>query len=149
MTQEEFISILDKKSYSYEIEGDRIVVTRGGHVYLSNLTSLPPGVEFENGGHVDLSNLTSLPPGVEFRNRGYVNLESLTSLPPGVEFKNGGHVYLESLTSLPPGVEFKNDGSVSLDYLLGGAFGYWKGNIEGIDEKRLLNKMINKGLFER
>jgi len=36
-----------------------------------------------------------------------------------------------------------------LKSLLGGAFGYWKGNIEGIDSKRLLNLMIKQGVFER
>jgi hypothetical protein len=46
-------------------------------------------------------------------------------------------------------VEFKNDGSVSLDYLLGGDFTKWNGNIEGIDSKRLLNVMIKQGVFER
>ena len=74
MTQEAFIAILDEEGYSYEIEGDRIVVTYGYGVDLSALTSIPPGVEFKNGGYVDL--------------------ESLTSLPPGVEFKNGEDVYL-------------------------------------------------------
>ena len=74
MTQKAFIKQLDKKRYSYEIEGDRIVVTcKGG---------------------VDLDDLTSLPLGVEFKNKGYVYLRSLTSLPPGVVFKNGGYVYL-------------------------------------------------------
>ena len=74
MTQEAFINVLDEEGYSYEIEGDRIVVTYGYGVDLSALTSIPPGVEFKNGGYVDL--------------------ESLTSLPPGVEFKNGEDVYL-------------------------------------------------------
>ena len=74
MTQEEFIKVLDEEGYSYEIEGDLIVVTYGYGVDLSALTSIPPGVEFKNGGYVDL--------------------ESLTSLPPGVEFKNGEDVYL-------------------------------------------------------
>jgi hypothetical protein len=58
-------------------------------------------------------------------------------------------VNLDSLTSLPPGVEFKNGGSVNLKLLTGGWFYDWKGNIEGIDEKRLLNKMIKDGVFER
>jgi hypothetical protein len=44
-------------------------------------------------------------------------------------------------------VEFKNGGDVNLDYLLGGYFNEWKGNIEGIDSKRLLNKMIKDGVF--
>ena len=109
MTQEEFIKVLDEEGYSYEIEGDRIVVTYGYGVDLSALTSIPPGVEFKNGGYVDL--------------------ESLTSLPPGVEFKNGEDVYLV--------------------YLVGGWFGEWQGNIEGIAPERLLNLMISKGVFER
>ena len=66
MTQEEFIEILDGEDYSYEIEGDKIVVTHRGGVDL---------------GNVYLSSLTSIPPGVEFKNKGYVNLDSLKSLP--------------------------------------------------------------------
>ena len=80
---------------------------------------------------------------------GYVDLRSLTSLPPGVVFKNGGGVDLGALTSLPPGVVFNNEGSVYLGSLVGGSFNRWKGNIEGIDSKRLLNVMISLGLFER
>jgi hypothetical protein len=78
MTREEFIKVLDKERYSYKIEGNKVIVTRGGDVYLNALTSLPPGVEFRNEGYVWLKSLTSLPPGVEFNNRGYVYLESLT-----------------------------------------------------------------------
>jgi len=129
MTQEEFIKKLKREGYSYEIEGDRIVVT--------------------HEGNVDLRALTSISPGVEFRNRGVVYLGSLTSLPPEVVFKNKGSVYLRSLTSLPTGVVFKNGGDIRLKSLTGGYFTNWKGNIEGIDEKRLLNKMIKDGVFER
>jgi len=130
MTQEEFIEVLKEEGYSYEIEGDKIIVTHRGHrgnVYLGALTSLPPGVEFKNGGGVDL--------------------ESLKSLPPRVVFMNGGSVSLDSLKSLPPGVEFSNEGGVYLESLIGGWFFEWKGNIEGIDSKRLLNLMISKGMF--
>ena len=129
MTREEFIKVLDDSEYSYEIQGDKIIVTEGGDV--------------------DLEALTSLPPGVEFRNRGNVWLNYLTSLPPGVEFRNGGFVHLDSLTSLPPGIVFNNEGSVRLRALIGGLFNEWNGNIEGIDSKRLLNFMISKELFER
>jgi len=131
MTREEFIKVLDRKKYSYKIQGDNIIVTHKGSVWLNSLTSLPPGVEFENGGGVYLDALTSLPPGVEFKNWSGVNLNSLTSLPPGVEFKNGRYVLLNSIIGV------------------GGYFHYWEGNIEGIDEKRLLNKMISIGIFER
>jgi len=81
--------------------------------------------------------------------KGYVDLRSPTSLPPGVEFKNGGSVDLRSLTSLPPDAVFNNGGLVYLGSLVGGWFNRWKGNIEGIDSKRLLNVMISLGLFER
>ena len=133
MTGEEFIKELDKKGYSYEIEGDKIVVTYEMGVDLRSLTSLPPGVEFNNGGSIDLYYLTSLPPGVAFRNGGSVNLNALTSLPPGVEFTNGGNF----------------GGNIDLGSLVSGYFGKWEGNIEGIDSKRLLNKMISLGIFER
>ncbi len=128
MTREEFIQILDKKGYSYEIEGDKIVVDkRKGNIILDSLKTLPSGVVFNNGGGVYLKSLTSIPPGVVFRNKGDVRLYALTSIPPGVEFKNGGHV--------------------NLDSLIGGRFFEWKGNIKGIEPKVLLNGMIKKGVF--
>jgi hypothetical protein len=131
MTREEliFIKVLEGKGYSYKIQGDKIIVT--------------------NEGNVNLIPLTSLPPGVEFKNRGNVYLESLTSLPPDVKFSNEGNVYLWHLTSLPPDVEFKNGGYVNLESLIGGRFDDWRGNIKGIDSKRLLNLMIKQGVFER
>jgi len=132
MTREEFIKVLDEKRYPYEIQGNKIVVLERGYVYLTSLTSLPPGVEFRNGGYVDLNSLTSLPPGVEFRNGGSVDLDSLTSIPPSVEFGNQLDVFLGSLIR-------RWDGS----------FYSWGGNIRGIDSKKLLNKMIKDGLFER
>ncbi len=127
MTQKEFIEILKENDYSYEIEGDKIIVTHKGSVWLDALTSIPPGVVFNNGWAV--------------------NLTSLTSLPLDVKFENGGSVYLDSLTSLPPGVEFNNRGYVYFRSLIGGGFQDWKGNIEGINSKRLLKKMIKDGVF--
>ncbi len=50
MTQEEFIEVLDNKGYSYEIEGDKIVVSYQWTVNLESLKKLPSGVEFNNGG---------------------------------------------------------------------------------------------------
>ena len=57
MTREAFIKVLDEKGCSYDIEGDRIIVTGEVDVYLESLTSLPPGVEFKNGGDVLLDAL--------------------------------------------------------------------------------------------
>jgi len=147
MTREEFIKKLEESRYSYEIQGDKIVVTREGDVHLSSLTSLPPDVEFRNEGYVYLDRLTSLPPGAAFKNEGHVNLRSLISIPPDVEFKNVGNINLDSITSIPPGVEFRNRGYVYFRSLMGGRFSDWRGDIEGIDSKRLLNLMISKGLF--
>jgi hypothetical protein len=147
MTQEEFIEELKKRSYSYEIEGDEILVTHQGNVWLDSLKSLPSGVRFQNQGHVWLRSLKSLPPGVQFQNRGNVWLNSLKRVPPGVRFQNQGHVGLDSLKSLPPDVRFENQGSVYLRSLVGGWFEDWKGNIEGVDPKRLLHLMIDKKLF--
>ena len=126
MTREAFIEILKEKGYSYEMEGGKIIVTYHGSVYLRNLEAPPPGVHFENGGSV--------------------NLENLQTLPPDMEFKNRGNVWLENLETIPPGVEFKNDGDVKIKGL-----GWVEDNegirIEGVDNKRLLHLMINKGLF--
>ena len=130
MTREEFIEVLEKKGYSYGIEGDKIVVTGGdkdGYVWLDSLKTIPSGVEFKNEWTVNLSSLKTIPPGVGFKNSGHVNLHSLKTISPGVVFKNGGESYLPSL--------------------IGGGFEDWPGNIEGIDSKRLLNLMIKKGMF--
>jgi hypothetical protein len=147
MTREEFIKVLDEGGYSYEIVGNKIVVTNNRSVYLDSLKTLPPDVEFKNGGFVDLSSLTALPSGVEFKNREFVYLNSLKTLPPEMEFGNGGNIHLDSLTALPPGVGFGNKGDVYLESLIGGWFEDWGGNIQDIDYKRLLNKMVRDGLF--
>ena len=129
MTQGEFIEVLDDKGYSYEIEGDKVVVTYHGEVFLPGLETLPRGIEFNNGGGVHLDSLRTLPQGIEFTNKGNVFLDSLQTLPQRIEFKNASGVYLESL--------------------MGVWFSHWDGNIEGIRHVRLLNKMISQGLFER
>lgn len=150
MTTEEFIEVLEEKRYySYKIEGDKVVVTHKGDVWLNSLTSLPSGVEFKNVGSVHLGSLTSLPPGVEFMNRGVVHLNSLTNISPVVKFKNRGNVFLNSLKKLPLGVEFSNRGYAFLESTGIKYFDAWSGNIEGIAPNRLLNMMISKGVFER
>ena len=76
----------------------------------------------------------------------YFNIDSL---PSGVEFMNRGDVNLSSLPSLPSGVKFNNGGDVNLDSIVGGWFVHWKGNIEGINPPRFLDKMISLGLFDK
>ena len=146
MKKEEFINVLKRNNYLYEIEGDKIIVTHKGYVDLGFLETIPPGVEFRNRGNVGLNSLETLPPGVHFKNDGSVNLSSLETLPPGVHFKNEGYVYLSSLETLPPGVEFNNGGDVWLSGL-GWVDHNKRIRIEGVDNKRLLHLMISKGLF--
>jgi hypothetical protein len=80
------------------------------------------------------------------------DLDWITSLPPDVEFRNLGYVFLDSLTSIPPSVEFGNQLDVFLGSLIKrweGSFHSWEGNMRGIPSKKLLNKMIKDGLFDR
>lgn len=127
MTKEEFIEVLERGRIAYVIVGNKIVVTQFNCYF----------------------NIDSLPSGVEFMNRGDVNLDYITSISSGVEFNNGGDVDLSSLPSLPSGVKFNNGGDVNLDSIVGGWFVHWKGNIEGINPPRLLDKMISLGLFDK
>jgi len=146
MTRDEFIKVLEEKGPSYEIEGDKIVVSYfNKDVDLDSLETLPPGVEFENRGDVYLRYIETIPPGVVFKNDGHVDLDSLEILPPGVQFENRRTVYLRSLETLPPGVEFNNGEDIYLASLRW--LNRWSGNIEGIDSKRLLNLMIKQGVF--
>jgi hypothetical protein len=129
MTREEFINELDDREYSYEEEGNKIIVNPDEEVYLYRLTSIPSGVQFRNRGLLSLKGLMSIPPDTGFENTGSIGLNSITSIPSTIEFRNGGDVYLNSLIK--------------------DAFRHWKGNIEGIGSTRLLNKMIKDGLFEK
>ena len=148
MTREEFIEILDRERYSYKIEGDKIIVTHKGEVYLMTLTSLPPGVVFKNTGVLHLDSLISLPLGVEFKNTHNVILNDIKTIHLGVEFMNERDVFLPpfGLLRIHPGVEFKNGLGV---YFTSepGWYVLWESDIEGIDSKRLLNVMIKRGMF--
>jgi hypothetical protein len=66
------------------------------------------------------------------------------SIPADVEFTNYGAVVLHSTQYIDPSVVFNNDGYVLLKVL---NTENWKGNIEGVDGKRLLNLMIKRGIF--
>ena len=131
MTQEEFIKELDGEDYSYKIEGGKLIVTAG-----------------DSEGNFDLY-LGSIPSDVIFRNPGYVDLLYIDNIPSGVDFRNGGDVRFSSVTSIEKGVHFNNHGEVYLKSIFGSWAHYWEGAIEGIGTKRLLNKMISIGLFDR
>jgi hypothetical protein len=133
MTREEFIQILDKKGYTYELVGDKIVIFSG---------------DFNND--IKLGALESIPSDVVFRNRGNVYLLSLYSIPPGIIFDNAGSVFFEfMLESISSSVVFNNRLYIYLKFFNGGNMDVWGGNIKGIHSKRLFNLMIKQKVFER
>ena len=71
----------------------------------------------------------------------------MDSFPSDIEFRNEGDVWFENLTHLHHSTVFNNTGGVYFRKIIRGWLRNWKGNIEGIDSKRLLNLMISKGMF--
>ena len=142
MTREAFIKVLDEKEYPYEIVGNKIIVNAevgnpgysgDGFLYLGELKSLPPNVHFKASGNIYLGSLIHLPSGISFGGRGWmVKLNSLRSIPSDTRFEINASI--RSLIG-PVG-----------DY---GYFSVWEGNIKGIDPKRLLDKMVSLGLFDK
>ena len=119
-----------RDTYYTEVKGGKIIVS-----------AFPD----EDGScDIDLREL-EIPSDVIFENEGEVTL-SIEEIPENVEFANEGDVYLYYVENIHTSVKFNNEGEV---FLKGDWFGGWEGNIEGIDSKRLLNVMINKGVFER
>ena len=168
MTREEFIQILDEKRYSYEIDGDKVVVKHSGNVSLESIESIPPGVVFNNrnkvllrsikvlpsdtvfmnGGDVELWSLEEIQPRVKFINKGSIDFGKLESLSAGTVLQNKGMIFLSKINIIDRGVVFQNEKGVMIGRTDFSEFS-WSGNIEGINSKRLLNFMISKGLFER
>ena len=142
MTKEEFIKKLEAKGYPYEIMGNKIMVNaeRGtpgysgdGFIYLQDLKSLPPNVHFKTSGNIYLNGLTRLPSGISFGGRGW-------------------NVELNSLRSIPSDTRFEMNASIRSLIGPAGVYGYfhaWEGLIEGIAPKRLLDKMVSLGLFNK
>jgi hypothetical protein len=149
MTQEEFIKILDEKGYSYVEEGNKIVVDCRGSIILNSIESLPSGVVFMNDGDVQLENVHILQSDIYFNNNGFIYLSNLYRIPPDVEFTNRGYIWFTSIRSISPDVEFKNEGHVNLQPLIDGVIDDWEGNIDDIEPRRLFNKMISLGLFDK
>ena len=117
-----------RDTYYTEVKGGKIIVS-----------AFP-----DEDGSCDI-NLRELeiPSDVIFQNEGDVTLR-MEEIPENVEFANEGDVYLYYVENIHPSVKFNNEGEV---WLKGDLFSNWSGNIEGIDSKRLLNFMINKGIF--
>jgi hypothetical protein len=131
MTIKEFIQEIDKGRYSYRRIGDVVIV---------NI------VMGDNSSNIDFDSVK----GLIFQGKGDLGLYFVKSIPTGVHFNNNGDVSFKYLESISPGVEFNNRGGVWLGSLSGNNYFHrWEGNISDINNKRLLNLMISKGLFER
>jgi hypothetical protein len=115
MTREEFIEILKDKRYPYRIDGDTIEIISVEDVELP-VTSIPPGVKFNNWEDVYLDSLISIPSGVEFNNGGYVYLKEATSISPDVKFNNQ-HLFLRSIKRIPEDMKFIVTGAVDMPSL--------------------------------
>lgn len=148
MTREEFIDRMEKiPGYYYELEGDKIIIPKycGGMDWA--IESLPPGVEFRNTGSVVLNSLKEIPAGTKFYNKGWVSLNDIKHVPDGVEFYNSIGVVMDEAVSIFPGVEFNNGGAISMERLKINTEFDWVCEVNGIDDRRILNAMIKRGLF--
>jgi hypothetical protein len=142
MTREEFIDLLKDKGYSYEIEGDRIIITHGGMVAILLSVPIPLNlkVEFRNDEHVDLNNATELPEDIVFNNTNDVFLGSLKNLPKGIKFQNTNDVFIGmNLEDLPSWLEFNNGNYVWLGNV--NTF-KWDCKISGIRGAKIINLLI-------
>lgn len=160
MTREEFIKVLKDKDYTYDIEGDNLVVTGGdsdGYVSLKWIQSIPSGVEFRNNGSVDLESIKEIPSDTVFNNHygktNSVYLHSIKRVPAGLKFNRGSDIYLDSLEGLEPGVEFNNYSGDIHSNIFGNK---WFSSLEAtkvfyesnsINNIKLLNIMIKRGMF--
>ena len=149
MTREEFIDRIEKiPGYYYELEGDKIIIPKycGGMDWA--IESLPPVVEFRNTGSVLLDSLKEIPAGVSFYNTQWVSLNSIKHIPEGVGFYNRNGVVADIVESISPGVEFNNSGAISMESLKINTEFDWGCEVKGIDDRRILNAMIKRGLFQ-
>jgi hypothetical protein len=145
MTREEFIEILDREGYSYKISSnDKLVITSRGKRGINLVGSIID--DTANGGQMVII-IDEIPSGIIFQGNGGVNLSSLEVLPPDVEFRNIGEVDLSSM-KLPTDLadSFNNSGDIIFSNLYWK--GNWRGNIEGIDNKRLFRLMVKQEAFK-
>lgn len=79
--------------YSYNENGELLMVSNDGHVNLEDVNYLPSHVCFQNNGYVDLSSIKTLPEYTVFENSGNIYLDSLKIFSKGVRFKNGKYIF--------------------------------------------------------
>jgi hypothetical protein len=126
MTREEFIKRLDVVNKWAGVKGEPIyTIDEKGKILITGNNGT---VAFNKTKGLDIPFVDSIPEDVEFNNDGAIRLDNVKHIDPSVRFNNTGWIYLGELFN---GMTTKR----------------WEGNIEGIDNKGLLNLMISKGLF--
>jgi hypothetical protein len=132
MTREDFIKVLKGKRYSYYIENGWVIVNYDNRLDLESLKTLPERIEFRNHGYVNLCHIKNLPKDIIFNNQGGVYLDSLENLTEDTKFENSGYIVALDRLGLILGLNYK-----------------FPLRIDGILDRRLLNKMISLGLFDK
>lgn len=126
-SKEAFESLLKLKGYtyrySYNENGEILMVSTDGHVNLEDVNYLPSHVYFQNNGYVDLSSIETLPEYTVFENDGNIYLDSLKGFSKGVRFKNGKDIF---------GMKF------GIHHLINSL------SIEGISTQRIINCFIKQ-----
>jgi hypothetical protein len=81
-------------------KGLPVLLSTGGGLDLSGLTSLPANAKLSTGGgYLDLSGLTSLPANAKLSAGGILDLRGLTSLPANAKLSAGDSLYLRGWRS--------------------------------------------------
>jgi hypothetical protein len=111
--------------YSYNENGEMLMISTDGHVDLEDVNYLPSHVCFQNNGYVDLSSIEILPEYIVFQNDGNIYLKSLKEFSKGLRFRNG-----KDLT----GIKF----GMGISHLINSL------EIEGISPKKILNCFIKQ-----
>ena len=122
MTREEFIGILDREGYSYDIDGGSIVVNHDSDVGFKEL-DIPDNVIFNNDGNVFMG-ISEIHPSVVLNNNGGFFLFDDNDLRIATNDYSPGHY-----------IFYSKD--------------HYEGWLKNIDNKRLINLMIKQGVFER
>jgi len=137
------VYIIGEFQIPYDIE-----FNNEGSVQFDPGSTLPEGIVFNNKGDIWLEDVNDLPENVTFNNEGEINLATYTKIPASTKFnEKNGDIFLNSLKSVSPEIQFHNRGILVLGKIDPRAREGWKGFVPGIDDKRLINFMIKKGLF--
>jgi len=110
-----------------------------GYTYRYSYNENGETLMISTDGHVDLEDINYLPYHICFQNNGYVDLSSIEILPDYTVFENDGNIYLNSLKGFSKGVRFKNEKDMfGIPHLINSL------SIEGISPQKIINCLIKQ-----